>query len=404
VFNRKTVFILGAGASWHYGYPTGEGLVRKVTEMADKLAQLFKDCALKMTRPYPHFVHQGEVDEASDSAIRAPWNRAQERCEDLARRLRAADPLVIDYFLGHNRALQDVGKFLISWVIISSEAQFLVRQVNENHRERLERSPRFADRQGATGFNGEYLNDRWCRFVLHKLASGCETSEKLLDNKINFVTFNYDVSLEHAIYTGLKAMDTFNEQTIEAFMKNNRVIHCYGKIREQVLPPSRPMAFIDFFGTPSTAVQSDEGRRDLEVKRKRLLDEVYEASKNLKVIDPATKADEEENLKIARGIIEKAEIVYILGYGFDENNSERLKLMNGLDQQKKQTIMFTNYGDSNRVNKKASRLLTGDFRTFVPPNEPLRRKPGHRNYIEKSTRNVYDALSLDFDELEDSAI
>jgi len=37
MFNRKTVFILGAGASWHYGYPTGEELVRKVIAAAASL-------------------------------------------------------------------------------------------------------------------------------------------------------------------------------------------------------------------------------------------------------------------------------------------------------------------------------------------------------------------------------
>jgi len=30
MFKNPTVFILGAGASWHYGFPTGEDLVRKV--------------------------------------------------------------------------------------------------------------------------------------------------------------------------------------------------------------------------------------------------------------------------------------------------------------------------------------------------------------------------------------
>jgi hypothetical protein len=32
--SNSTVFILGAGASWHYGYPTGETLVEKVKEKA----------------------------------------------------------------------------------------------------------------------------------------------------------------------------------------------------------------------------------------------------------------------------------------------------------------------------------------------------------------------------------
>jgi len=34
MFTSETVFVLGAGASWHYGYPTGEGLVKKVVQKA----------------------------------------------------------------------------------------------------------------------------------------------------------------------------------------------------------------------------------------------------------------------------------------------------------------------------------------------------------------------------------
>ena len=43
MFKRKTVFILGAGASWHYGHPTGEDLVRKVIGAANRLAEVFND-------------------------------------------------------------------------------------------------------------------------------------------------------------------------------------------------------------------------------------------------------------------------------------------------------------------------------------------------------------------------
>lgn len=38
MFDRPTVFILGAGASWHYGYPTGEKLVGDVMKEAAELA------------------------------------------------------------------------------------------------------------------------------------------------------------------------------------------------------------------------------------------------------------------------------------------------------------------------------------------------------------------------------
>ena len=38
MFKNETVFVLGAGASWHYGYPTGEGLVDDVIAMAGRVS------------------------------------------------------------------------------------------------------------------------------------------------------------------------------------------------------------------------------------------------------------------------------------------------------------------------------------------------------------------------------
>jgi hypothetical protein len=40
MFDAKTVFIIGAGASWHYGYPTGEQLVSQVIQKA-KIAEAY---------------------------------------------------------------------------------------------------------------------------------------------------------------------------------------------------------------------------------------------------------------------------------------------------------------------------------------------------------------------------
>ncbi len=43
MFTEETVFILGAGASWHYGYPTGEELISRVQRKANELASLWND-------------------------------------------------------------------------------------------------------------------------------------------------------------------------------------------------------------------------------------------------------------------------------------------------------------------------------------------------------------------------
>ena len=46
MFTNKTVFILGAGASWHYGYPTGEELVKQVIKRYE-LAEKFFDSSVQ---------------------------------------------------------------------------------------------------------------------------------------------------------------------------------------------------------------------------------------------------------------------------------------------------------------------------------------------------------------------
>jgi hypothetical protein len=45
MFTEPTTFILGAGASWHYGYPTGADLIQKTIENANQnfFSQTFSD-------------------------------------------------------------------------------------------------------------------------------------------------------------------------------------------------------------------------------------------------------------------------------------------------------------------------------------------------------------------------
>jgi hypothetical protein len=55
-------------------------------------------------------------------------------------------------------------------------------------------------------------------------------------------------------------------------------------------------------------------------------------------------------------------------------------------------VMFTNYNDHNSVNKRASLLFFETPGFFT--NHSIQ-KNSHL-YVEKSTRNVYDAIALDF--------
>lgn len=89
--------------------------------------------------------------------------------------------------------------------------------------------------------------------------------------------------------------------------------------------------------------------------------------------------------------------MYILGYGFDENNSLRLRLRDNLGSSKptRLSVSFTNYGNVNRINKRASNLFFGNAVHFSPEAPQI--EFGNQTYYEKSHRDVYEALELDFD-------
>jgi len=121
MFTKETVFILGAGASWHYGYPTGETLVKKVIDKAAYACRYFEHCANDLNRVLPNFLQVEHAKEATDAEISEKWRAAFNACSDLKAGLERVNPLVIDYYLGWNAELQSIGKLLIAWVILECE-------------------------------------------------------------------------------------------------------------------------------------------------------------------------------------------------------------------------------------------------------------------------------------------
>jgi hypothetical protein len=82
------------------------------------------------------------------------------------------------------------------------------------------------------------------------------------------------------------------------------------------------------------------------------------------------------------------------GYGFDEHNSERLNLRKYLAHSATPgyyLVAFTNYQDINQINKRASKVLYGNPQGWQPG------KVAMQDRYEKSIRNTYDALAMDFD-------
>jgi hypothetical protein len=370
MFREDTVFVLGAGASWHYGYPTGEELVLEIREKADRL---FSDVSILETAG-AHSLLDFQLDELGltrEEARSYPtpgtqWQRLRTLSQSMAQRLRLINPLVIDYFLGQNRDLQKLGRLLIGAVLLQCE----------KHRRPANRPP--------------HEKHDWYRFLFYKLCENCNQSDDLLRNRVSFVTFNYDISLEIFLRDALFHTEIFDVIDVEAFLGDNRIIHVYGALKSP--RPPQPLRLQSLHHDPNIKRLNDALT---------FWDEAHFRSKDIRVIDPLDKVADEV-IEGVRNRIVNAERGYILGYGFDENNSKRI----GIDAWKKVTggtsrlrsLHLTNFCDNARINKRAAHLVFGrgilpsghvvdDERSEIPP------------LVEKSTRNVYDALALDFEML-----
>ncbi len=388
MFTENTVFILGAGASWHYGYPTGEELVKKVIkkaqEYADALAPNVTHSYRKEYGDYSVKIYDKEIPKFQHNKDR---DVIRNNCYLLANRLRAANTLVIDDFLSRqNVAIQEIGKFLIAWVILECESFYLQKlreeqEIDLNPNRIIELKP----------FNS---HDDWCRFLLHEIIYGCEKSsdgsgvsggKTLVDNQVRFITFNYDVSLEQMLFKGLMAhTDYFTSDEINQFFSHDRLIHMYGAVREKP---------VDDFVPISTDWAN---KKDPEFER------IYQASRQIKTIEGIDKQDD-AIFKMAQKAVEKADRIIILGFGFDRRNCERLGLSGFHDAKYSRHISFTNRYDTDKINKTVNNVfgLNGYFyrggNNFLYSNEIMNSDEDIRTFFERSTVDVYRALAEDID-------
>ena len=392
MFQVPTVFILGAGASWHYGYPTGEELVKMVIARADAAARYFSSSMEGLVGRLPLYITD-RMDSAG--ALREAFERARNEATELASRLRQVNPLVIDYFLGQNKSLQSIGTLLIAWVILECELNYINKNGNFNRQKIITNSPNPQVRYVVDDLR--LFKDDWYRFIIQKLAIGYDSPEQLLKNKVHFVTFNYDVSLERALYKGLRSIEFLNPPCtayVDTFLARNRIMHVYGKVLDNFKSDPTPLKWELPLRTDITP--SEPHAEDYRA----VFDAAYNASKSFRVIDPDNKTADADIINAAKEAIRKAKCVYILGYGFDKTNNDNiLDLGKSLHIDNRKWVLFTNYNDSNRIIKRASRVMFGiPNQTFGHPMGDVR---GDNHYFEMSTRDTYEALELDFDAPDD---
>jgi hypothetical protein len=255
MITQPICFVIGAGASNCYGFPLGKQLSELLTNglqpsSGNPLYRLLRENA-------PAF---------SPDAI-----------ENFRRKLFMSGQNSVDAFLETNNACLDVGKAAMAALLLQYENPDFLWNYNANN---------------------------WMRYLFERMRA--PTLEAFAENKVSFVTFNFDRSLEHFLFTSL--MNTYegsSETDCAKILGQIPIIHLHGRLGYlswQGAKLSRPYS-----------VEITPAILDLCVRNIRLIHEELEEERF-------------KDFEAAKSLMRAADMTYFIGFGFAQLNIERLAL------------------------------------------------------------------------------
>jgi len=191
MINEPTVFILGAGASCPYGYPSG-------WELRQQIIGLF-----------PHdfkvlIQKRGEIIESVD------FEMMQQEIEPFVFKFNKSNTKSIDLFLARNPEFALLGKYAIIFRIFAAE-----------------KDSKFGDDLARK-------DQDWYSYLLEKMTDDLITKNDYAGfskNKISLITFNYDRSLEHFLYESLiNSFNGIDHRKIKEQLCQLKIIHVFGQV------------------------------------------------------------------------------------------------------------------------------------------------------------------------------
>jgi hypothetical protein len=180
----------------------------------------------------------------------------------------------------------EIGKFAIAYTLLPLER--MEGLFDEWHARRVKPEP-----------DANVPGD-WYELLYNMLTEGC-TFEEITFADLGITTFNYDRSLEHYLHTVLR--NSYGKTDKEAADKLNelRLIHVYGSLGRLPWQP----------GTAPVVAYGRSGP-----------DRLKHAAESLKILHETMRDTSE--FEEARGLIQQAQRVHFLGFGFHDANLERL--------------------------------------------------------------------------------
>ncbi len=249
MIQKRTVFVLGAGASMAYGFPSGPTLRHEICTETLAPGDLRHKILMEMGHSYD------EVEQCRIALARS-WASS------------------IDMFIASRADHADVAKAAIALTIAKYERD------NDLF---------FADPK-----------EDWFRYLWRFLHD--PNGEPLPKDRVSFVTFNYDRTLEHALANGLKHAKNVPEVTSKVLPT---IVHVYGSLGKY--PFQGIKKYTRDFATRSDAENIIQSRASIDVTFDKTPSSSFPAK--------------------AQKLLGRAEQVIFLGFGYDEDNLRVLKLL-----------------------------------------------------------------------------
>ena len=269
-----TVFILGAGASNPYGYPTGNGLRKAIcSNFTGRFSGIFR-----MTRT---------------SDLKATWTS---KADQLATIFNKSSTPSIDLFLARNNQFSDVGKLAIILSIFDAERASEFREKSEKP------------------------DHDWYTYLFHRMSKTLidpESYKNFSNNKVTFITFNYDRSLEQFFYESLiNSFSSAREDEIVEEIKKIPIFHVYGKITN--------LPWESIAGTEIKYLSVDD-----DPYRKFEFDFLQRIKSNIRIIHER----EHNDWSAIHEKLSAAKRIFFLGFGYASENLDALEINNTLSHE-----------------------------------------------------------------------
>jgi len=186
MINNKVTIILGAGASYPYGFPLGGELKDKIVDQIITSRQTIygRDTLVK---------------------ILSQFGFSEEVQNDFALQLKESMQPSVDAFLFERPEYIEIGKLSIAAnLIVCEKKENLMSNTSDN----------------------DASKNKWYGYFLSLLG----TKNEFKANNLSIITFNYDRSFEYFLYYSLKPRFNLSDQEVREYIESIPIVHVYGKL------------------------------------------------------------------------------------------------------------------------------------------------------------------------------